>query len=84
VTTLEVSYRKTDGAPLGTQVEVQAAILRTVPQTQFYREPSGAEKIASLAQRGTPFPDALHDHFANAPATTQGDADLDGFSLRFS
>jgi hypothetical protein len=79
----EITIRRGDGLPLGDQAEVRLGILSALPEIQFYREPSGIEKLASIKEQGVEFPDLLRQHFEKMPATDQGDFEGDGFSIRF-
>jgi hypothetical protein len=79
----EITIRRGDGLPLGRQDEVMSGISRAIPEVQFYREPSGVEKIAALKDQGVEFPDVLRRQFEKTAATKQGDFEGNGFSIRF-
>lgn len=76
----DVTIRKPDRTPLGTIRAVQEGLRAGFPQVHFYREPSGREKMAAVDFE---FPEVLRRHLDNSPATTQGDLEGDGFSIRF-
>src|SRR5208282_3161723 len=66
----EVKIARPDGLPLGKVEAVQDAVHKGVPAVQFYREPSGIEK---LAKSGVQFPAALMRHMEKSPASIRGD-----------
>ena len=75
----EITIRRGDGLPLGRLDQVMSAISKAFPKVQFYREPSGMDKLAVLKEQGVEFPDVLRRHFEETPATLQGDHEGDGF-----
>jgi hypothetical protein len=78
----EITIKRSDGGCLGAQADVRAAIERAFPGVQFYREPSGAEKLASLPA-GVEMPEFIRSVWAGQGAKLQGDFDGDDYSLRF-
>lgn len=79
----DVTIRHADGSPLGERESVKRAISAVFAGVQFYREPSGPEKIAAARAAGIEFPDILRQHFEQQSATEQADFESDGFSARF-
>ena len=49
----EVTIRRADGDPLGDFPTVRAGIEAAVPGMQFFRQPSGADRVAAAHTRGT-------------------------------
>jgi hypothetical protein len=78
----EITIKRPDGSSLGSQTDVQAAIERAFPGVQFYREPSGSEKLASLPA-GMKVPDVIRDIWAGQGAKVQADFEAEGYSIRF-
>lgn len=76
----ELTISRAGQLPLGDIEAVRRAVETAVPGVQFYREPSGLEKIAAA---GIEFPDVLLRHLNNSPATIQADFEGEGFSIRF-
>jgi hypothetical protein len=60
---------------------VKEAITMDCPGVEFYREPTGSEKLASVPE--IEFPQVLRDHLKAAPAQDQGDLDGSDYSVRF-
>ena len=77
----DLTLRRLDGIPLGERDPVQQVIELACPGVQFYREPSGAEKLASVPH--VTFPDVVRQHMETRTAQRQGDFDGPDFSLRF-
>ena len=78
----EVTIRRADGKPLGDLSSVRQQIAVAVPAMEFYREPSGQEKIAAARVAGIEFPDVIRQHMEEQPATEQSEFEGDGFSVR--
>jgi hypothetical protein len=78
----EITVKRADGTALGGPELVQREILRAFPSVQFYREPSGPEKLSSLPA-GVDMPEILRKHLEQAPPELQGDLDAGEYSLRF-
>jgi hypothetical protein len=78
----EITIKHPDGLPLGTPLEVSDHIARAFPGVQFYREPSGPEKLASLPP-GIEVPDVIRKHWEHSPPKCQADFEASGYSLRF-
>lgn len=79
----EITIRRGDGEPLGDLTTVRELFVAAIPGLQFYREPSGPEKIAAARAMGVEFPDVLRQHMETRPATEQADYEGDGYSIRF-
>lgn len=77
----EVTIRRADGAPLGDQAAVRQQIAADLPAMQFYREPSGPEKIAAARAAGVEFPEFLRKHLEQHAATERAELEGDGFSI---
>ena len=77
----EVTIRRPDGEPLGDLPAVRAGIEAAVPGMQFFRQPSGADRIAAARARGIEFPDVIRESFERQPAKTQAVFEGDGFSI---
>jgi hypothetical protein len=78
----EIIIKRLDGLPLGTPQEVSDLIAEAFPGVEFYREPSGQEKLAVLPL-GLEVPEVIRTHFAEAPSSLQADFDAEDYSLRF-
>ncbi len=78
----DITIKRGDGLPLGTPQQVCDQIARAFPGVQFYREPSGSEKLASLPA-GVELPDVIRKHWDESPAQLQGDFNGPKYSLRF-
>jgi hypothetical protein len=78
----DITIKRRDGTSLGSPAEVRVALERAFPGVTFYREPSGAEKLASLPA-GLEVPDVIREHWASSPAQLQGDFERHGYSLHF-
>ena len=76
----ELTIARIDHSPLGDVASVRQVIEAALLGVQFYREPSGAEKMAAA---GIEFPEVLRRHLEGAPATIQADYEGEGFSIRF-
>ncbi|MGL4420437.1 MAG: hypothetical protein ACRCZF_07225, partial [Gemmataceae bacterium] len=72
-----------DRSPLGELDSVQLQILDAVPGIQFFREPSGLEKIAAAAAQGVEFPEVIRNHFMNLPAKIGAVFEGEQYSVRF-
>ena len=81
----DVKLTRPDGQPLGGVESVQKAILAILPETRFYRDGGGQEKIAEVESRGIELPEALRNVFAKMPATIKGEygREEDGLWLQF-
>jgi hypothetical protein len=77
----EVRIRRADGAPLGDAAIVRQQIESTLPAIQFYRESSGAEKIAAARAAGVEFPDVLRQHLENRPTTERAEYVGDRYTM---
>jgi hypothetical protein len=77
-----ITIRRADGAPLGDLATVRQHIAAALPAMQFYREPSGPEKIAIAGAAGVEFPDIIRQHLEQRPATEQADFEGAGFSVQ--
>ena len=75
-----ISISRSGDLPLGTVEAVQDAIHKGVSGVQFYREPSGNEKLAKIK---VPLPDVVRRHMEQSPASIQGDYQDGDLSLRF-
>lgn len=75
----EVTIGREDQNSLGELEAVQKAIESAIPGVEFYREPSGLEKMTAS---GIEFPEVLRSFLETAPATVQADFEGDGFSMR--
>jgi hypothetical protein len=75
----EVTIKRLDGAPLGDLASVRQQITNALPAIQFYRVPSGLEKIAAARAAGVEFPDIIRQHLEGRPATEQAEFEGDGF-----
>jgi hypothetical protein len=69
---------RTDGEPLGDVDTVRAAIGRQLPQTKFWRDPSGADMAAFLPAEHRQFFMQLVGHI---PADERGLYEKDSFTL---
>jgi len=81
----DVKLTRADGMPLGSVDAVQKAIIAVLPETRFYVEPGGAEKIAAFKSRRVELPDAIESMFAKMSPTIKGDygAESDGLLIQF-
>jgi hypothetical protein len=77
----EITIRQADNGPLGDLSATRKKIMTALPATQFYREPSGPEKIAAAAAKGIVFPDVIRKHLEQRPATEQALFEGDGYSI---
>ena len=78
----DLTIMRADRSPLGDIPSVRQAVEAALPGVEFYREPSGAEKIAAAGSLGIEFPEVLRRHLENSPAKTQADYESQGFSIR--
>jgi len=76
----EVALKRRDGQPIATIEDFRETLPQILPGLQFYREPSGKEKMAAVKIE---FPEFLRNALANAPAQIQADFEADGLFLRF-
>lgn len=67
----EISLRRKDDHPLGDVALVCQGIEAALPETRFYREASGKEKMQAMIARGLTVPDAIREVFERQPAKTQ-------------
>jgi hypothetical protein len=74
---------RADGEPLGAIDRVRAVIAERLPGTRFWRNPSGAAKLAVMEKRGVAIPPELRQMFCNLPADERGRYDSGGISLEF-
>lgn len=79
----EIAIRNADDSALADVATVRQQFTAAIPGLQFYREPSGLEKIAAARAMGVEFPDVIRQHMEQRPATEQADYEGDGFSMRF-
>ena len=77
----DLTIKRGDGVPLGETERVKEAIQNACPGVEFYREPSGPEKLAAVPE--VEFPEVLREHFQTAAAQAQGDLEGPNYSLRF-
>lgn len=77
----EVTIRRADGAPLGDLAYVRQQITNALPAIQFYRAPSGLERIAAARAKGYEYPDIIREHFEGLPATDRAQFEGDCFSV---
>lgn len=78
----EITIRRHDGAPLGDLESVRQQITSALPAMQFYREPSGVEKIAAARAAGIEFPEIIRQHMEKRPATDQAAFETYELSVR--
>jgi hypothetical protein len=78
----DMTVRRPDGLALGPPLEVRDQIARVFKGVQFYREPSGLEKLASLPP-GLEMPEVIRKHWERSAAELRGDLEAEGYSLRF-
>jgi len=78
----EITIKHPDGLPLGSPQVVSDHIRGAFPGVQFYREPSGAEKLASLPP-GIELPDVIRQHWEQSAPQRHADFEASGYSLRF-
>jgi hypothetical protein len=76
----EIAIVRPDRLPLGDVASVRHAVESEMPGVQFFRDPSGLEKMTAA---GVAFPEVLRRHLEGAPATTQADYEGQGYSIRF-
>lgn len=76
----ELTISREDQDSLGDLESLQKAIESAIPGVEFYREPSGLEKMAAA---GIEFPEVMRAFLETAPATVQAEFEGDGFSMRF-
>jgi hypothetical protein len=77
----DITLKRRDGTPIGNRQALQEAIGRACPGVEFYREPSGAEKLAAIP--AIEMAAVLRAHLLDRPAQRQGDLERRDFSLRF-
>jgi hypothetical protein len=77
----DVSIRRPDGKPLGRLDLLRRAFTESILGIQFYREPSGREKLAATQ---VDFPEVIRRFLESAPAAVQADFEEEGLVLRFS
>jgi hypothetical protein len=78
----DITLKRKDELPLGSPDEVSLAIKNAFSAVEFYREPSGREKLASLPS-GVEMPDVIRRHWESSPTQLRGDLEGRGYSLRF-
>lgn len=79
----DVCLQRKDGSPLGDVAVVCQGIEAALPETRFYREGSGKEKLQAMIARGLTFPDAIREVFEHQPARTQAIYETDGLIIAF-
>lgn len=79
----EIFLRRRDDQPLGDVSQVCQGIEAALPETRFYREASGKEKMQAMTERGLTFPDAIREVFERQPAKTQAIYENDGLIIVF-
>lgn len=77
----DVTIRRPDGEPLGDVDAVCERIAEAVPDVQFYREPSGAERIAAVRARGIEFPEIVRQRLESEPARVRAAFEGGGLSV---
>lgn len=77
----EVTIRRSDHSSLGDREEVRGQIIASLPGIRFYREPSGADKIAAARATGVEFPDIIRRHLEQRPAVERAEFRGEGFSV---
>jgi hypothetical protein len=73
----EVTFRRIDEDPLGEVSVVRQGIEAAIPEIQFFREPSGREKVEAAIARGVDFPDSIRAIFEKQPAKLQAQLQVD-------
>lgn len=73
----EVTFRRIDESPLGEVSLVRQGIEAAIPEIQFFREPSGREKIEAFMARGVALPESIRTIFEQQPAKLQAQLQLD-------
>ena len=79
----EVSLRRKDDHPLGEVSLVCKGIEAALPETRFYREASGKEKMEAAIARGVDFPDEIRSIFERQPAKTQAHYQVGDLTIVF-
>jgi hypothetical protein len=74
---------RANGEPLGAVDHVRAVIEQRLPGTRFWRDPSGAERLAAMDRRGVAIPPELGQILGDLPADERGLYDSGGISLEF-
>ena len=77
----EVTIRQQDGQSLGSIEAVRTAFLQALPALQFFREPSGKEK---LAVSGFEYPAILRQHLESQPAQINAELEAGDLAMCFS
>jgi hypothetical protein len=73
----EVTFRRIDENPLGEVSLVRQGIEAAIPEIQFFREPSGREKIEVFMARGVALPESVRAIFEQQPAKLQAHLQVD-------
>lgn len=79
----EISLRRKDDHPLGDVSLVCQGIEAALPETRFYREASGKEKLQAMIARGLTVPGSIRELFERQPAKTQAIYETDGLIIVF-
>jgi hypothetical protein len=79
----ELTILRRDRQPLGTDESVRQSLGAAFPGVQFYRDPSGPEKIAAASRAGAPFPETILEFLQSQPAREQADWEQEGTFVRF-
>jgi hypothetical protein len=72
-----------DDYPLGDVSLVCQGIEAALPETQFFREPSGKEKMEAAIARGVDFPDAIRAIYERQPAKTHAQYQVSELTIVF-
>lgn len=75
-----IRIRHADGRSLGPIEALRELVTKSLPGIQFYREPSGKEKLAAY---NIDFPDVIRKHLEGAPAEIRADWEVEDLFLRF-
>src|ERR1700722_3876979 len=75
--------KRGDGLSIGTIDELRDKMTRSLPGLQFYRDPSGIERLAAMAKRGIVPPEVIVRSLEPMPAQIQADFESDDIVLRF-
>ena len=77
----EVTIRSAENTALGTPEELRQQITTSVPAFEFYREPSGVEKIEAARASGVAFPQVIRESIERQPASVRAEYEGEGISI---